>query len=367
MKVLHVESGRHLYGGGKQVLYLMEGLARRGVDNLLACPDGAHIAEPARAFGTVIELPMKGDVDIGLAGRLKRVIRQHRPDLVHIHSRRGADVWGGVAARLAGVPALISRRVDNPESRWAVTLKYGLYAHVITISEGIRQVLLAEGLAPERVSCVRSALDPAPYLREYDKAAFRATLDLPADTPVAGMVAQLIPRKGHRHLLAALPRVLERHPRLQVLVFGRGPLEAELRQAIADANLGDHVRLMGFVDDLPAQLGCLDLLVHPADMEGLGVSLLQASAAQVPIIACRAGGMPEAVRDGINGLLIDVGDVAALGTAMIRLLDDADLRRHMGAAGRALVLDEFSVDVMCEGNLAIYDKVLARAFHRTGP
>ena len=107
-------------------------------------------------------------------------------------------------------------------------------------------------------------------------------------------------------------------------------------------------------------LGCLDLLVHPADMEGLGVSLLQASAARVPIIASRAGGMPEAVRDGENGLLIAPGDVAALAAAMQRLLGDAALRARMGEAGRALVLKEFSTEVMCEGNLAIYRKVLGQ-------
>ncbi len=360
MKVLHVESGRHLYGGGKQVLYLMEGLARRGVSNVLACPTGAHIADAARAFGTVIDMPMKGDVDVGLVGRLGRVIRDQRPDLVHIHSRRGADVWGALAAKFAGVPAVISRRVDNPESRWAVKLKYGLYAHVITISEGIRQVLLSEGMAQDSVTCVRSALDATPYLRDYDKAAFRTALGLAPDTPVAGIVAQLIPRKGHRHLLAALPDVLAHHPTLRVLIYGRGPLETELREAIAAAKLDGNVRLMGFVDDLPSQLGCLDLLVHPADMEGLGISLLQASAARVPIIASRAGGMPEAVHDGDNGLLIPVGDVSALSVAMNRLLDDAGLRARMGDAGRALVRDEFSVDVMCEGNLAIYNKVLSR-------
>lgn len=360
MKVLHVESGRHLYGGGKQVLYLMEGLARRGVTNLLACPTGAHIAAEARDFATVLEMPMKGDLDMGLTSRLKRTLRDQQPDLLHVHSRRGADLWGGVAARLAGTPAIISRRVDNPESRLAVKLKYGLYDHVITISEGIRDVLLAEGMPRDHVSCVRSAVDPTPYLRDYDKAAFRRALGLSDDVLIAGVVAQLIERKGHRHLLAALPDVLSKHPDLQVLIYGRGPLEAHLREAIKAQALASNVRLMGFADDLPAQLGCLDLLVHPADMEGLGVSLLQASAAQVPIIACRAGGMPEAVRDGHNGLLIDVGDVAGLSVAMNQLLANADERERMGAAGRQLVLDEFSVDVMCDGNLAVYNKVLSR-------
>ena len=360
MKVLHIESGRHLYGGAKQVLYIMQGLAQRGVDNLLACPPGAHIAAPARASARVFELPMKGDLDFGLVGRLRQLIAAEQPDLVHIHSRRGADLWGGLAARRAGVPCVLSRRVDNPEPRWLVKLKYRLYDHVITISQGIRQVLLAEGLAPEQVSCVRSAVDPTPYLIAYDPAGFKAALGLAPDALLVGTVAQLIPRKGHRHLLAALTAVLAKHPKLQVLIFGRGPLEAELRQAISDQGLSGQVRLLGFRDDLPAVLGCLDLLVHPADMEGLGVSLLQASAARVPIIATRAGGMPEAVCDGLNGLLIAPGDVAGLSAAMNRLLDDAPMRQRMGQAGRQLVLDEFSIDAMCEGNLAVYRKVLKR-------
>jgi glycosyltransferase involved in cell wall biosynthesis len=358
MKVLHVEAGRHLYGGARQVLYIVEGLARRGVDNLLACPPGAHIAEAARAHARVFELPMKGDADIGLAWRLKRLIADIRPDLVHIHSRRGADLWGGLGARLAGVPCVLSRRVDNPEPRWVVAGKYRLYDHVITISAGIREVLLAEGLAPGRVTCVRSALDPAPYLVDYDKTGYRARLGLAPDTLLVGMVAQLIPRKGHRHLFAALREVMPRHPQLRVLVFGRGPLETELKQAIADQGLAENVHMMGFVNNLPDILGCLDLLVHPAEMEGLGVSLLQASAARVPIIASRAGGMPEAVRDGDNGVLVAPGDVPALAAAMNRLLDDAPLRTRMGEAGRALVLREFSTEVMCEGNLAVYRTVL---------
>lgn len=360
MKVLHIEAGRHLYGGARQVLYIVEGLARRGVENLLACPTGSHIARAANAHARVVELPMKGDLDIGLAVRLRRLIAAERPDLVHVHSRRGADLWGGVAARLAGVPCVLSRRVDNPEARWVVATKYRLYDHVLTISEGIRQVLLAEGLAPERVSCVRSAVDPTPYLIDYDPRDYRAQLGLPPDTLLVGMVAQLIARKGHRYLLAALDEVLPRHPRLKVLFFGRGPLEAALRQAIAEQGLADTVRLMGFVDNLPDILGCLDLLVHPADMEGLGVSLLQAAAARVPIIASRAGGMPEVVRDGENGLLIAPGDVPALAAAMNRLLDDAHLRARMGEAGRTLVLREFSIEAMCEGNLAIYRKVLEK-------
>ena len=360
MKILHVEAGKHLYGGARQVLYIVEGLAARGVDNLLACPASSEMSRQQPAGARVLPMKMGGDGDIGLAVRLARLIRAERPDLVHLHSRRGADTWGGLAAKLAGVPCVLSRRVDNPESRWAVALKYRLYDHVITISEGIRQVLLSEGLAPQKVSCVRSAVDAAPYLPPVDRAAFRAEFGLPPDALVAGVVAQLIPRKGHRYLLSALPGLLERHPDLQVLIFGQGPLEAELRAEVESRNLAAAVRFTGFRHDLPRWLGGLNMLIHPADMEGLGVSLLQASAAGVPIVTSRAGGLPEAVQDGVTGILCPPGDVAALAAAIDRLAGDAALRARFGAAGRARILAEFSIDAMVDGNLAIYRQVLGR-------
>lgn len=358
MKVLHVEAGLHLYGGARQVLYLLEGLARRGVANVLVCATGSEIARQAAPYAEVVTLPMRGDADIALIGRLRRVIRRHGPDLVHLHSRRGADVLGGIAARLAGVPCVLSRRVDNPESRPWVALKYRLYGHVITISEGIREVLLGEGLAPDRVSCVHSAVDPGPWQRPCDRGAFVHEFGLPGDGPVAAMIAQFIPRKGHRFLLAALPGVLDRHPGLQLLLFGRGPLVPEVEAAIAAQGLSGNVRLAGFRDDLARWMGCLDLVVHPAEMEGLGVSLLQAAAAGVPIIASRAGGMPEVVEDRVNGLLVEPGDVPGLTGAMQRLLGDGGLRAEMGRQGRARIDAEFSPEVMVEGNLEVYRRLV---------
>lgn len=118
----------HLYGGARQVLYLLEGLAERGVENLLVVPTGSAVGAKAGSGTARVEyIRMAGDLDLGVILRLYRIIRRESPDLVHLHSRRGADILGGVAARLAGVPALLTRRVDNPESRWLVGAKYRLY------------------------------------------------------------------------------------------------------------------------------------------------------------------------------------------------------------------------------------------------
>ena len=170
----------------------------------------------------------------------------------------------------------------------------------------------------------------------------------------------LIERKGHRYLLEAMPAILARFPNVQVLFFGKGPLHDELLQLIEQQGLTAQVHLAGFRTDLSQWLGGLDLLVHPADMEGLGVSLLQTAAAAVPVIASAAGGLPEAVADKKTGILIPPGDIPALTAAIIELLANPALRHQYGQAGRARVLAEFSVSAMVQGNLNVYRKILNR-------
>lgn len=354
MKILHVETGMHLYGGAQQVAYLLRQLADHDVENLLVCPPGAAIGQHfAGTAVKVIETPCSGDLDLGFIGRLKRILQAERPNLVHLHSRRGADVFGGLAARGANVPAILSRRVDNPESRLVAALKYRLYARVVCISQGIADVLLSEGVPADKVVVVRSAVDAAPWTNPEPREAFYKEFDLRPDAPILGVVAQLIERKGHHFLFEALAGLKDQQD-FSLVVFGQGPRREALEQKARDLGLTDRIRFAGFRKDLPRWLGCLDLLVHPALMEGLGVSLLQASAAGVPIIASRAGGMPEAVRDGVNGLLVPPGDVAALQLALRKMLADPAERSAQGQRGIQLVASEFSVETMMQGNLALY-------------
>lgn len=361
MKVLHVESGMHLYGGALQVTFLLRGLRERGIDCALACPEGSAIAQAAAPLARVCTMPMKGDLDLGLTGRLRQLIRAERPDVVHLHSRRGSDIWGAVAAHREGVPVVLSRRVDNPEQPWIARLKYRLYDHVVTISDGIRQVLLAEDVPAEKISCVLSAVDttqyrPAPEHRAWLQQEFK----LPEASLTIGMVAQFIERKGHQTLLDALPEVVAAVPDVQVLLFGQGPLHEAIHTRVQGSPLlRQHMQLPGFRRDLDRILPGLDVLAHPAFMEGLGVSLLQAAACGIPIVAGRAGGIPEIVRPGINGELIEPGDAPALARALIALLRDPGLRARYGQAGRAWVEQTFSIDTMVSGNLAVYHSVLA--------
>lgn len=362
MKVLHVEAGMHLYGGALQVVFLLRGLRELGVDSVLACPTGSAIAEAATPHARIAAMPMKGDADVGLLGRLRQLIRSERPDVVHLHSRRGSDLWGALAGRLEGVPVVLSRRVDNPESRWVVALKYRLYDEVVTISEGIRQVLLREGVPAAKLHCVLSAVDTQQYRPDRSHLAwFRETFGLAEDERTIGMVAQFIARKGHSTLLDALPAVLAQHPRTRVLLFGQGPIRDEIQARVqATPALAERVLLPGFRKDLDRILPCLDVLAHPAFMEGLGVSLLQAAACGVPLVGGRAGGIPEIVQPGLNGELIEPGDVAGLAQALNRVLASPELRQRYGVAGREWVEARFSIAAMVRGNHAVYQQAVQR-------
>jgi glycosyltransferase involved in cell wall biosynthesis len=361
MKVLHVEGGAHLYGGAQQVLSLLEGLAARGIENHLACRRGCALGVRAEPFAVVHGMPMYGDLDVLMSGRLYRLIRRLQPDLVHLHSRIGADLMGGLAARLAGVALLHTRRVDNPEPRWLVALKYRLHDRVIAISEGIARVLRGEGLPEAKLRVVRSAVVAERFAQPCRPGLIRERLGLPEEALVLGVVAQLIARKGHAVLLRALPALFAEQPQLQVVFFGQGPLADVLTQQIDTAGLSGRVHLVGFRDDLAELLPCLALLVHPALMEGLGVSLLQAAAAGVPIVASRVGGIPEAIEDGVTGLLVPPGEAAALAQALRALLTDPARRERLGQAGAERVRRVFSVDEMVEGNLRVYHELLAEA------
>src|SRR5690606_30541500 len=203
MRVAHIESGRHLYGGAAQVAYLARGLAARGVENVVLCAaggalaaalDGARagrsprvgaagrdVSPPAAGNVEVVALPMAGDLDAAMLPRLRRALRAVKPDVVHVHSRRGAEVFGGIAAALERLPAVVTRRVEAWEPAFLARRKYRRYTRVVAISSAIERELVERvGLERERVVRIVSAVDTDELAPDP---AARARLEAVAEVP----------------------------------------------------------------------------------------------------------------------------------------------------------------------------------------
>jgi glycosyltransferase involved in cell wall biosynthesis len=358
MHILHIETGRHLFGGALQVRYLLQGLFEAGVRNTLVCPARSEISRCGPAYGKTYEIGINGDLDPRFPLQLIPIVRRVKPDLVHVHSRRGADLWGGLIALLRSTRSVITRRVDNPEAPLLARIKYAPYVRIIAISQAIRLVLLSESIRPDRVVCIPSGIDPAPYQGACDPRWFKETFDLTPTNKTIGVIAQLIRRKGHRFLLEAAPAILDRFPEARFLFFGQGPLREELEKLCHEKKIGHAVYFAGFRNDMHRILPCLDLVVHPATMEGLGVSLLEAASSGRAIVAAKAGGIPEVVHHGINGLLVEPGNTGELADAVLRVLEDPAIGARLGAAGRRLVAAKFSLSAMVKGNMAVYREIL---------
>ena len=359
MHILHVETGRHFYGGAQQVVYLCKGLRERGVRNTLVCPPGSAVSAAATLAGIdVVEIKCSGDLDLLFKRRLTRVIRELRPQVVHCHSRRGADVLGGRAARHAGVPVVLSRRVDNPELATVARARYAPFAAIIAISENVRRSLLAAGVSDDRVKLIRSAVATEGLPPPISAAAWRREFSLTPGAIVIAIVAQFIERKGHRYLLEALPDLRQRHPEVKVVFFGQGPLEDEMRQYATGLGVAAAVRFAGFRSDLDTLLAQVDILVHPATAEGLGISMLKAAAAGLPVVAFDVAGAQEAVVDQQTGVLVPAGSVTGLLHALSKLIENPALREQYGLAGQQRMRQEFSIDTMTDRHMAVYGSVI---------
>ena len=160
MKIVHVETGRNFYGGAQQVIWLIQGLAGQGFESVLVCPAGARIAGIAREAGIdVINIPCAGEHDFMFPCRLHGYLVRVQPDIVHCHGRRGADFPGGWGAKTAGVPAVVSRRVDNPESPTAAWLRYRPFSKVIAVSQNVASALARSRVSNRRIAVIRDAVD----------------------------------------------------------------------------------------------------------------------------------------------------------------------------------------------------------------
>jgi glycosyltransferase involved in cell wall biosynthesis len=365
---LHIDTARTWRGGQNQVLLTVNGLREIGHrSTLVAHPDGELRRRAAEGLD-LIPLAPRSEIDLTAGWRLSRLLKRLRPDVIHAHDPHGIAMASLALSLGAGSrdgrplpPLVASRRVDfhlksNSFSRW----KHRQVACFIAASDAIRQMLIADGIAPEHTATVHEGIDLA-HVGAAPPVNVHEAFWLPHQAPVIGNVAALVPHKGQRHLIDAAQLVVREVPDARFIILGEGELREHLERHVRDLHLEKHVLLPGFRTDV---LGCIksfDLFVMSSVTEGLGTSLLDAMACSRPVVATHAGGIPEIVEDGQTGTLVPPRDHVAMAREIVGLLKDADRRRRFGAAGLARVTERFTVERMVAATAAIYDRIVNSA------
>ena len=327
---------------------------------LVAHPEGVLYARASEG-DDLVPLAPRSEVDLASAWRLARVIALHRPDVVHAHDPH-AVAMASMALSFGVSPAeprlVASRRVDfhlqrHSFSRW----KYRQVECFIAASRAIADILAHDGIPRRRISVVHDGIE-VDRVRRAPAGDLHQEFWFPKGSPVLVNVGALVPHKGQKFLVEAMARVRRAVADAQLVIFGEGELRASLEQQIRELDLQKHVVLAGFRDDVLSLTKSADLFVMSSVTEGLGSTVLDAMAMGLAVVGTRAGGIPEAVEDGVTGVLVPPGQADALAQALVRVLGDPALRQRMGEAGQARVRAEFDVDHLVDGTLAAYRRLL---------
>lgn len=361
LRILHVNSARTWRGGEQQTLWLCQGLQQRGHEIFLACQPSSELRRRAHAAGIrVCPVAMWGEWDLWAVRNLINTIRRNVIEIVHFHTAH-AHTLGLLAAQVAKVPIrVLTRRVDfhihkHLLNRW----KYGLgLTEIIAISEGIRNVLIEDGLAPERVTTIRSGIQLQRIENIGDGSYLWDEFAIPEDSLIIGIVGALAPHKHHQNFLEAAAIVKRSLPNVRFLVVGDGELRAELERSSASRGLSEDVIFTGFRRDVLEITKILDIFVLSSYLEGMGTAILDAMALGKPIVATQVGGIPEIVLQGINGFLVPPRDPNKLAGAILKLAKEPSLRDQMGSYGKMRARN-FDMKKTIERTEAIYSQLVS--------
>jgi glycosyltransferase involved in cell wall biosynthesis len=370
----NLESG----GTERHVLNLARHIDRSRFSPSLVTTAGGGALYPD--FSDVLTVTVNGDTGRGKRFRsspmehfktvqmLVGMFRDEAPDILHAYLP-APNVIGPIAAKLAGVRRVVisKRTLSDYKAGFPLLRKVeplgNLLADLILVnSDAVRSnVERTESFWEGKFRKIYNGIGPvSPWTREQVKL-FRASQGIPPEAPAVLTVSNFYPYKGHEDLVEAMPGVVAARPDVLFLLVGRdsGTL-ARTQERVRVLELESNVRFLGDRTDVLDLVRSSDLFVHPSHEEGFSNAILEAMAGGLAVVACDVGGNPEAVKDGITGLLVPPRDPEKLSAAIHALLDDEAMRKRMGEEGRKRATEEFSLDRMVKEMEALYESVLER-------
>jgi L-malate glycosyltransferase len=347
LPIVHVASGREWRGGQRQVWLLARQLGRLGTDQVVVTGADSELARRLTASGVRVR---PATWRVGLDPRVPWPILdelRHGAAILHAHDAHAFGL-AALCAAVTRAPLVVTRRVVFPLRQ---RFFWRRARRIIAISNAVREALLAEGLEPERVIVIPSAVD-LDALSAAPSEDIRHRLGLPKNGQVAVSLGALTPEKGQLTLVAAAARLVRDLPDLHWVLVGDGPLRPRLEGQIADQGLQSRFHLVSHMADPEQALAGADLYVLSSTSEGLGSSVLAAMALGIPVVATRVGGIPDLLGSG-RGIMVEPQNPAAFADAVRRVVTDSELRQELTRAARE-DLGMYSLDAMAERVLSVY-------------
>lgn len=365
MKVLHVSTAKTWRGGEQQLAYLMEELQSQKIEQHIVCLKNSRIDAKAAELGISRSYAKKQtSLSLRFALKIKLTCDQERISIIHTHDAH-AHTFAVWAAQLFGnrVPIIVSRRVDFPIKRnWLSQLKYNhqMVKKIICVSDAVKHIA-AENLplnTQEKLATVYSGID----LKKFDfepSNKLKEAFNIPASHALIGNVSALAPHKDYFTFLDTVKVFFQKHPTTEAtfLIIGDGLLKDQLEQYAASLNVNKHVVFTGFRSDVTAILKELDVFLITSETEGLGTTIIDAMACNVPVVATRAGGIPELVIHEKTGLSSNVKNAVDLAENCHRILVDEALRSQL-VSNAANHVKGFAKEVTASLTLNYYREVL---------
>lgn len=347
-------------GTERLVIELCRRLAN-DVDTIVACLDepGEWAAEVTKLNIPVISLARQPGFHPSLSVRLGDVLKEQRINVIHCH-HYSPFVYGLLAAvlhpsvrvvftehgRLHGIGVSRKRRLVNPVLAWWPS-------KICAVSAALKHHMVAEGFPERAIEVVYNGIETGRRTQPAERAAMRAALQLPGDAFVLGSVGRLDPVKNLGALLEALALLRNRYPNARVVVAGDGPERQPLIERAAALGVEDAVLFAGYRSDVRAVMGAFDVYVNCSTYEGVSLTILEAMASALPVVATAVGGNPEVVIDQETGMLVRTHP-QAIATAVAALIESPARRQALGEAGRWRVKRHFSIERMVSDYAAAY-------------
>lgn len=366
LRVLHIVLSLAPGGTERLVIELIR-RTRPLCHSIVCCLDdeGAWAPTLSRDGTAVIALHRRPGFRPGLGGRIARISREHRADVLHCH-HYSSFVYGAASSLLTHTPIVFTEhgRLAGQRPSWKrrlVNPALGRQAAAIfAVSDAVRDFMLTEGLPPARVRVLLNGIDPGDEPSPDARRAARRSLDLPDDSFVIGTAARLDPVKDIATLLDAFAHVKREREDARLVVIGDGPERAALEERSARLGISAHALFTGYRDDARCLLPALDAFANSSTSEGISLTILEAMAACLPVAATAVGGTPDVVVDGQTGILVPAGDAVRLAQALSTLAGSRGHAAELGKRGRRRVLERFTIDRMVAAYLGQYQAAAAR-------